>query len=78
LREVEKEKASEELALSHSKKRKLKNTIPFFEYSEDIQICEVTHATTINSCSTGFLGYEAVFDGEGRRFGLIQWIKIVG
>jgi hypothetical protein len=42
LREVEKEKTSKELALSHSKKRKLKNVIPSFAFSEDIQISTVT------------------------------------
>jgi hypothetical protein len=45
-KEVEKEKTAEEKALSCSKKRKLKNAIPSFAFSEEIEISKVTTATT--------------------------------
>jgi hypothetical protein len=45
-KEVEKEKAVEEKALSRSKKMKLKNAIPSFACSEDIQVSKVSCATS--------------------------------
>jgi hypothetical protein len=45
-KEVEKEKAAEEQAWSRSKKRKLKNAIPSFACSEDIQVSKVSRATS--------------------------------
>jgi hypothetical protein len=45
-KEVEKEKAAEEQALNRSKKRKLKNVIPSFAVSKEVEISKVTSATT--------------------------------
>jgi hypothetical protein len=45
-KEVEKEKAAEEQALSRSKKRKLKNAIPSFACIEDIEVSKVSRATS--------------------------------